>query len=167
LALFASYYGTRYVDASEKKRYRYCSYGINLEASLLLIIGIYVTYFVFDGFDDIIKKLRASGSIKHHRRTQWDQLVLFVCCFYVCYFLVARQFHTAIIENNETHIKTAIWLFPIFCFSIFCIFQSLGEYSFEGKGHNADTYSLLIPQLFDNNVLTIMVFLGGFRQLFQ
>jgi hypothetical protein len=35
LALFASYYGTRYVDASEKKRYRYCcSYGINLEASL-------------------------------------------------------------------------------------------------------------------------------------
>jgi hypothetical protein len=35
LALFASYYGTRYVDASEKKRYRYCcSYGINLESLL-------------------------------------------------------------------------------------------------------------------------------------
>jgi Na+/proline symporter len=39
----------------------------------------------------------------------------FMCCFYVCYFLVAKAFHTAIIENNkETHIKTAIWLFPLY-----------------------------------------------------
>ena len=37
-----------------------------------------------------------------------------------------------------------------------------GNILFEGKGHNSDTYSLLIPQFFDNNVLTVMVFLGGF-----
>jgi Na+/proline symporter len=33
---------------------------------------------------------------------------------------------------------------------------------FEGKNVNADTYSLLIPQFFDNKILTVLVFLGGF-----
>jgi hypothetical protein len=36
------------------------------------------------------------------------------------------------------------------------------QHPFEGKGLNADTYSLLIPQFFDNNALTVLVFLGGF-----
>jgi hypothetical protein len=33
-----------------------CCHRIHLKISLLLIIGIYVTYFVFDGFDDIYVK---------------------------------------------------------------------------------------------------------------
>jgi hypothetical protein len=55
-ALFASYYGTKYVDAPEKTRNCHCCcHRIHLKISLL-IIGIYVTYFVFDGFDDIYVK---------------------------------------------------------------------------------------------------------------
>jgi hypothetical protein len=47
----------QYVDAPKKKTWNcYCrSHGIIL-ISFLLIIGIYVTYFVFDGFDDIYTK---------------------------------------------------------------------------------------------------------------
>jgi signal transduction histidine kinase len=81
-------------------------------------------------------------------------------------FLLPRQFHTAIVENNkETHIRTAIWLFPLYLllFNLF-VFPIAwgGNILFDGKGHNSDTYSLLIPQFFDNNVLTVLVFLGGF-----
>jgi signal transduction histidine kinase len=37
-----------------------------------------------------------------------------------------------------------------------------GNILFDGKELNSDTYSLLIPQFFDNTMLTVLVFLGGF-----
>ncbi|MFT5252534.1 MAG: Na+/proline symporter/signal transduction histidine kinase [Flavobacteriales bacterium] len=172
LALFASYYGTRYVDASEKRRGIVTAVAMEsiLKLVFFLIVGIYVTYFVFDGFDDIYQK--ASVLKDFDEKNTIGGLTNGINWFFLCIvsmfaiFLLPRQFHTAIIENNkETHIKTAIWLFPLylllFNFFVFPIAWG-GNILFEGQGHNSDTYSLLIPQLFDNNVLTIMVFLGGF-----
>jgi Na+/proline symporter len=37
-----------------------------------------------------------------------------------------------------------------------------GNILFEGKGFNSDMYSLLIPQFFNNNMMTVFVFFGGF-----
>jgi hypothetical protein len=37
-----------------------------------------------------------------------------------------------------------------------------GNVLFDGQNVNSDTYSLLIPQFFNNQVLTVLVFLGGF-----
>jgi signal transduction histidine kinase len=51
-----------------------------------------------------------------------------------------------------------LFLFNIFVFPI----AWGGNILFQGKGFNSDTYSLLIPQFFDNNFLTVLVFLGGF-----
>jgi Na+/proline symporter len=55
----------------------------------------------------------------------------------VCYLSLPRQFHTAIVENNsEKHIRTALWLFPLYLLLlIFSSSQLLGAAtSFEGKG---------------------------------
>jgi Na+/proline symporter len=59
LALFASYYGTRYVDASEKRKGIVTAVAIEsvLKLIFFVIIGVYVTFFVFHGFDDIYLKL--------------------------------------------------------------------------------------------------------------
>ena len=58
LALFASYYGTRYVDASEKRKGIVTAVAMEsvLKLVFFVIIGVYVTFFVFDGFDDIYQK---------------------------------------------------------------------------------------------------------------
>ena len=58
LALFTSYYGTKYVDASEKRRGIVTAVAMEsiLKLIFFLIVGVYVTYFVFDGFDDIYQK---------------------------------------------------------------------------------------------------------------
>lgn len=172
LALFASYYGTRYVDASEKRRGIVTAVALEsiLKLVFFLIIGIYVTYFVFDGFDDIYTK--ASVLENFDKKNSIGGLTGAINWFFLCIlsmfaiFLLPRQFHTAIVENNkETHLKTAMWLFPLYLllFNIF-VFPIAwgGNILFEGKGLNSDTYSLLIPQFFNNNTLTVLVFLGGF-----
>jgi Na+/proline symporter len=58
LALFASYYGTRYVDASEKRRGIVTAVALEsvLKLVFFVVVGLYVTYGVFNGFDDIYQK---------------------------------------------------------------------------------------------------------------
>jgi Na+/proline symporter/signal transduction histidine kinase len=172
LALFASYYGTKYVDASEKRRGIVTAVAMEsiLKLVFFLIIGIYVTYFVYDGFGDIYTK--ASVLENFEKKNSIGDLTSGINWFFLCIlsmfaiFLLPRQFHTAIVENNkETHIRTAMWLFPLYLllFNIF-VFPIAwgGNILFQGKELNSDTYSLLIPQFFNNNFLTVLVFLGGF-----
>jgi signal transduction histidine kinase len=141
-----------------------------LKLVFFLIIGVYVTYFVYDGFDDIYTK--AAVLENFDKKNSIGDLSSGINWFFLCIlsmfaiFLLPRQFHTAIVENNkESHIRTAMWLFPLYLllFNLF-VFPIAwgGNILFEGKGLNSDTYSLLIPQFFNNNFLTVLVFLGGF-----
>ena len=172
LALFASYYGTRYVDASEKRKGVITAVALESILKLLffVVIGIYVTYFVFDGFEDIYNQ--ASKFEYFEQRNSIGSTENAMNWFFLCMtslfaiFLLPRQFHTSIIENNrERHLKTALWLFPLYLlvFNLF-VFPIAwgGNVLFEGQNVNADTYSLLIPQYFNNTTLTVLVFLGGF-----
>lgn len=172
LALFTSYYGTRYVDASEKRHGIVTAVAMEsiLKLVFFLIIGVYVTYFVFDGFGDIYAK--ASVLENFEKKNTVGGLIGGINWFFLCIlsmfaiFLLPRQFHTSIVENNkEAHVRTAMWLFPLYLllFNLF-VFPIAwgGNIIFQGKGFNSDTYSLLIPQFFNNNFLTVLVFLGGF-----
>ncbi|KDN54814.1 ATP-binding protein [Flavobacterium seoulense] len=172
LALFASYYGNKYVDASEKRRGIVTAIALEsiLKLVFFLIIGVYVTYFVYDGFEDIYNQ--ASVLENFDKKNTIGNLSNGLNWFFLCLismfaiFILPRQFHTAIVENNqEKHIRTAIWLLPLYLllFNIF-VFPIAwgGNILFETQGLNSDTYSLLIPQYFNNNFLTVLVFLGGF-----
>lgn len=172
LALFSSYYGTRYVDASEKRKGIVTAVAMEsvLKLVFFVIIGVYVTYFVFDGFDDIYQK---ASTLEHFKEKNTigglpQAINWFLLCILSMFaiFLLPRQFQVGVIENNrENHINTAVWLFPLYLL-IFNIFVYPiawgGNILFDGQEVNSDAYSLLIPQLFNNKVLTVMVFLGGF-----
>ena len=172
LALFTSIYGTRYVDASEKRKGIVTAVALEsmLKLVFFIIIGVYVSFFVFDGFDDIYAK--ASVLEKFHEKNSIGGLPQAINWFFLCVlsmfaiFLLPRQFQVSVIENTrENHVNTAIWLFPLYLL-IFNIFVYPiawgGNILFEGQNVNSDTYSLLIPQLFDNKTLVVLVFLGGF-----
>ncbi|MGL5112537.1 MAG: sodium:proline symporter, partial [Flavobacterium sp.] len=172
LGLFASYYGTRYVDASEKRRGIVLAVAIEsiLKLAFFLILGVYVTYFVFNGFEDIYNQAATLPDFKEKNTigSVENALNWFFLCLISMFalFLLPRQFHTSIVENNHSkHIKTATWLFPLYLllFNVF-VFPIAwgGSILFQGQQLNSDTYSLLIPQFFNNNTLTLLVFLGGF-----
>lgn len=172
LALFASYYGTRYVDASEKRKGIVTAVAMEsiLKLFFFILLGIYVTFFVFDGFDDIYAQASLLKNFKE--KNTIGGIPQAINWFFLCVlslfaiFLLPRQFQMSVVENNrENHIKTAIWLFPLYLllFNIFVYPVAWGgNILFEGKTVNPDTYSLLIPQFFDNQIVTVLVFLGGF-----
>ena len=172
LALFSSYYGTRYVDASEKRKGIVTAVALEsvLKLVFFVIIGVYVTFFIFDGFDDIYQK--ASLLENFQKKNTIGGLPQGINWFLLCLlsmfaiFLLPRQFQVSVIENNrEKHINTAVWLFPLYLllFNIFVYPIAWGgNILFEGQDVNSDVYSLLIPQLFNNRILTVLVFLGGF-----
>lgn len=172
LAGFASYYGTRYGDASQKRIGMVTAVAMEsaLKLFFFVLASIYITFFVFDGFDDIYTK---ASLIPHFNKlNQIGGLTGGINWFFLCLlsmfaiFLLPRQFQMTVIENNrESHLKTAMWVFPLYML-IFNLFVYPiawgGSILFEGKEVNSDLYALLIPQLLDNKVITILVFLGGF-----
>src|SRR5574343_776288 len=120
LAIFASIYGTRYVDASEKRKGIVTAVALEsvLKLVFFVIIGVYVTFFVFDGFDDIYQK---ASLLEHFKeKNSIGGLPQAINWFLLCVlsmfaiFLLPRQFQVGVIENNrENHINTAVWLFHL------------------------------------------------------
>ena len=171
IALFSSYYGTRYVDASEKRLGIISAIALEsfLKLFFIIILGLFVIYFAFDGFSDIYQKASLFKDFKEKNTFNGIEGAMnwMVLCMIsgtaIC--ILPRQFHTAIVENRqEKHIKTAIWFFPLYLliFTIF-IFPIAwgGRLIFNEQNVNPEFYSILIPQYFDNTLITVLVFLGG------
>ena len=171
IALFASYYGTKYVDASEKRLGIISAVAVEsfLKLIFFVILGIFVVYGVFNGFEDIYKQAEklpdfASKNSFNGLEGGFNWFLMSMLSMSAI-FLLPRQFHTAIVENRkEKHLKTAIWLFPlyllIFNFFVFPIAWG-GKVLFFGENVNPELYSILIPQKFGNTAIAAMVFFGG------
>ena len=156
IAIFSSYYGTRYVDASEKRLGIISAVAVEsfLKLIFFVILGIFVTYGIFNGFDDIYEK--AKNLPEFTQRNSFNGLegsfnwMLTSMLSMTAIFLLPRQFHTTIIENRkENHLKTAIWVFPlyllIFNFFVFPIAWG-GKILFLGQNVNPELFPILIPQ---------------------
>lgn len=171
IALFSAYYGTRYVDASEKRLGIISAVAFEsfLKLIFFLILGLFVVYGIFNGFDDIYEQ--ASKLPDFQQKNTFNGLEGGFNWFLMCLlsmtaiFLLPRQFHTTIIENRtEKHLKTAIWLFPLYLLLlIFFVFPVAwgGKVLFAGQNVNPEFFSILIPQKFGNTFIAAMVFFGG------
>lgn len=171
IAAFSSYYGTRYVDASEKRLGIISAVAIEsfLKLIFFVILGIFVTYGVFNGFDDIYQKASFLPDFTQKNSLpgleggfNWFLLSMLSA---MAIFLLPRQFHTATVENRkEKHVNTAIWLFPLYLLLInIFVFPVAwgGKILFMGENVNPEFYSLFIPLKQGNLLISILVFLGG------
>jgi signal transduction histidine kinase len=76
-----------------------------------------------------------------------------------------RQFQIIVVENvDESHLKRAVWLFPLYLLliNIFVLPIALGGLlHFQGQNVNPDTFVLTLPLAHGAQALALLVFIGG------
>jgi len=172
LAAFTIVFGTRHLDATE--RHEGMVAAIALESGVKLVafiaVGVFVTYGMYDGFGDIFEHLAthpelqrlASAIPSGQGYTGWFSLIVLSA---LAVLFLPRQFQVAVVENvNESHLRRAAWLFPLYLLliNIFVLPIALGGLMhFSGQGVDADTFVLTLPMSQRQEGLALLVFIGG------
>jgi Na+/proline symporter len=119
LGVFAVIFGARRLDASE--RHSGLVFAVAFESAIklvaFLLVGMFVTYGLFDGFGDIFGRIK-TGSYAPLMRIGSDSPVSFMewtsltFLSMMAILFLPRQFHVAVVENYSVdHIKKAMWPF--------------------------------------------------------
>ena len=173
LAIFAILFGTRHLDPNE--RHEGLVVAIAFESVLKLIaflaIGIFVTFYLFDGFPDLFEQAAKLPEVAQLWSLQnvgidgWEWFWLIMLSLFA-FMLLPRQFHVAVVENeNPGHLQTASWLLPLYLLLINLFVLPIavaGLTLFQGGSVEPDTYVLMLPLLNDQNALAILAAVGGF-----
>lgn len=171
LIVFATFYGTQKTDASEKHKGIVVSVAFEsvLKLVFFLVIGIYVTYYLFDGTTDIYDKISQTANFSQLAKINGLEgafnWFFMISLSFMAIFLLPRQFQVSVVENSrEKHLKQAIWIFPLYLllFNIFVIYIAWGGKLTFGSSVNAEYYALFLPLQNNNTFLALLVFLGGF-----
>jgi len=172
LAIFAAFFGTQNTDASE--RHKGIITAVALESIIklvfFLVIGIYVTFYLFNGPSDIYNQ--ASLLPDFHTKQSIGGLEGGFNWFFmtmlsmIAIMLLPRQFQVTVVENErEKYLKKVTWLFPLYLllFNIFVIFIAWGgNVIFKNQQVDADLFTLMLPLINGHEFLALIVFLGGF-----
>lgn len=175
LALFSIIFGARRLFSSE--RHEGLIAAIAFESLIKLIalisVGIFVTYGIFDGFQDIFERFKTVDPERFARLFTFSTstsapnytatcTLLFLSMGAI--MLLPRQFHVMVIENSdERHIETAMWLFPAYLFliNLFVMPIAIGGILATGSNYQADFFVLLLPKLAGQHTIAMLAFLGG------
>ncbi|MEM7214955.1 MAG: PAS-domain containing protein [Pseudomonadota bacterium] len=168
LALFGILFGTRHADATEHQHGLMLAIAMESVIKLIafLCIGIFVTWFMFDGITDLVDRASDNDRIKAIVANGFDVGNFLILTFLslIVFLLLPRQFHVAVVENNsDGELRRARWLFPLYLVAInlFVIPIAVAGTLQFGIAANADDYVLLLPILEEQRVLGLLVFLGG------
>ena len=99
------------------------------------------------------------------REPPLDTLVAMTLLSFVAILLLPRQFHVAVVENNdEREIKRARWMFPIYLvlINLFVVpIAMAGLLTFPAGKVDSDMFVLALPLHAGSSVFTILAFVGG------
>lgn len=169
LSLFIIIFGTRSVDASERHEGLVAAIAFESVVKLIafIIVGVFVTYILFDGFGDVFAQARQHGLKQffvldnNDLNSNWLTMILVSMLSVV---FLPRQFQVTVVENtNERNLNKAVWLFPLYLFliNIFVLPIAIGGKLLLGSGVHADTYVLSLPLQFKQQLLGLGVYIGG------
>ncbi|MDM8532133.1 ATP-binding protein [Anaerolineales bacterium HSG25] len=169
LAIFTILFGTRHLDATE--HHEGLVVAIAFESVIKLVAfmgaGLFVTYFVHDGFGDLFSKVASNPDLTdlftmQSNYNDWVGLMFLSAMAVVC---LPRQFQMGVIENvNEKYLNKAMWLFPLYLLIINIFVLPIafgGRLMFPNGDVLADTFVLAIPMAHHQQSLALLVFIGG------
>lgn len=170
LTIFTILFGARKLDANERHEGMVAAIAFESLFKLFafLAVGVFVTFIVFDGFDDIVQKasklvdLQRIFTIKEEKTSDWFWYCLLAS---LAIMFLPRQFQVTVVENvNENHLRKALWIFPLYLLviNIFVVPIALGGKILLGTAVKADQFVLSIPLHFNEKALAFVAYLGGF-----
>lgn len=171
MVLFTIVLGVRRLDPTERHEGMVAALAVECLVKLVafLVAGVFVTYFLFDGWGDIFGRVRnsAAGSLFTSWGADgisslgWTTYLLLSMSAILC---LPRQFHVTVVENSdEKHILTAMWCFPLYMLliNIFVLPIAMGGLIMGFPVERADTFVLMLPLQHGEEWLSLLVFLGG------
>ncbi|MEM7551396.1 MAG: sensor histidine kinase [Bacteroidota bacterium] len=172
LACFTILFGARRIDTHRKNSGLVSVIAFESLFKLLVffVIGVYITFFLFDGFGDVFNKAAKLNDFEYlitidndEGYSEWMWLNILSAFAFI---LLPRQFQVMIKENtDEKHLLKASWLFPLYLLliNIFVVpIAMAGRLIFQDIDIDADMFMLAIPMNAKELGLAIMTYLGGF-----
>lgn len=171
IILFTIMFGTRRIVPTERHQGMVVAMAVESFVKLLafLAVGVFVTYFLFNGFGDIFARFSTSPVSQQliDRQTggkmvTWMTNLLMAMSAVI---FVPALFHIMVVENfHEKHIRTSMWLFPLFMFlfNLFVLPIAMAGLLLGYPLQQADSYVLALPYDSGQAWLTLFAFLGGF-----
>lgn len=173
LALFTILFGTRHLDAAEHHEGMVAAIAFESLVKLLafLAVGVFVTFGIYDGLGDVFGRVRADpelapmlapleGVAGGYANWVWLTILSMLAIMFL-----PRQFQVTVIENkDERHLNKAIWLFPLYMLAINVFVLPIafgGRLHFPDGSVDADTFVLTLPMAERQELLALLVFIGG------
>jgi Na+/proline symporter/CheY-like chemotaxis protein len=169
LAVFAVGFGTRHADATEHQNGLVLAISLESLVKLVafLMVGFYVTFWMFGGIGDILAQLEArDASIDMFARTSdLGTLLTLTALSGFAILMLPRQFHVSVVENRSLEdVSRAAWLFPLYlvAINIFVIPLALaGLATFGPSEVDRDMTVLALPLRDGAGWMALVAFLGG------
>ena len=172
MILFTIIFGVRRLEPTERHQGMVMAVAVESLVKLICCVaaGVFVSYWIFDGVGDIFDQASTRFLAGYTRQNQagsssfalWFTYLVVSANAIIC---LPRQFHITVVENmKESHIRWAMWLFPLYLFviNLFIYPVGLGGILSGLPADQADTFLLQLPLLHDNHLLAMLVFIGGF-----
>jgi Na+/proline symporter/nitrogen-specific signal transduction histidine kinase len=168
LALFSVLFGTRHIDATEHHEGMVLAVAFEsvVKLAAFLVVGVYVTYAMFDGFGDIFARaaalpeappLTVAGGVGGY--ADW---FLVTGLSGLAFLFLDRQFQVAVIENvDEAHLRTASWLLPSYLLAINLFVLPIALAGVIHGAGEGDLFVLLLPIASGQEWLALVAYLGG------
>ena len=169
LAAFSIAFGTRHIDATEHQNGLMLAVAAESFVKLFsfLIVGIFVVYWMFDGFDDLFTKAALNPRAAAVLAAPPDPLVWITTTLLAGFaiFLLPRQFHVMVVENrNVGDLRKVAWQFPAYliAINIFVIPIALaGLIVFPDQQADRDFMVLSLPLQANAGIVALIAFIGA------
>ena len=168
---FTILFGARRLDSTERHEGLLLALAVEclVKLAAFLALGIFVTFFLFDGWDDLFGRL-AQSPFSQLFTGQNDTPTVYVFMTYLILAMSAiqflpRQFHMAVVENShERQIRTAVWLLPLYMLliNVFVIPIAAGGPAAGSVGQGTRLVRAGPAHAGGQAWLSLIVFIGGF-----
>jgi Na+/proline symporter/signal transduction histidine kinase len=169
MGLFSVLFGIRQIDATEHHRglIRTIAFESVVKIIAFVLVGIYVSLFLFSGWGDIASQLHTSGIIDQFwpGNVSTTSFIAYTLLGGLAIFCLPRQFHVTIVENHETKdVYSARWTFPLYLLAMMLFVlpvAAAGTLLFPVVPPDPGSFIITIPLFKGPEWLAILAFTGG------